>query len=111
MRDVDLDRVPGILVLKNRDRVTVSWESGDLALESHLIFSPAEGLARSVNDPKYVYPMRRFSEGASERVRFGFRSDSCSAPREFGICHSRNDNLFLAAELPCHPEQESRFSR
>lgn len=111
LRSADLPKVPGILELKSNNRVRVGWESDDFARDSDLIFSPSEGLARNVKDPSDVYPMRRFPDGASERVRFGFRSPSCRVPRKYGYCPPRDDNLFLVAELICHPEKESRFSR
>ena len=101
----DLPSPPGILTLARNNRVIISWDSGDLFLESKLIFSPGEGIARNVNNLDDVYPMRRFSVGASERVRFGFRSPTCRTPRRFGICAMRDDNLFLAAEWTCHPDR------
>jgi hypothetical protein len=100
--------LPGILTLKSNNRVSMSWRGGDFIVGSKLIFSPSEGLARDVQDPKYVYPMKRFSDGASERVRFGFRSPTCSTPRRFGFCDERDDNLFLAAEMTCHPERDRK---
>ena len=111
LRSADLPKVPAIIRLRSNNRVRVGWESDDFARDSDLIFSPPEGLARNVKDPNDVYPMRRFSVGASERVRFGFRSPSCRVPMEFGYCPTRDDNLFLVAELTCHPEKENRFSR
>ncbi len=111
LRDIDLPKVPGVLELHINNRVRVGWESDDFARDSDLIFSPSEGVARNVKDPIEVYPMRHFSDGASERVRLGFRSPSCRVPREFGYCPTKDDDLFLVAELICHPEQENRFSR
>ncbi len=105
MGAADLAHVPDILTLTSNTRVIVSWDSGDLFMDSKLIFSPGEGIARNVSNPDDVYPMRRFSVGVSERVRFGFRSPTCRTPRRFGICDMRNDNLFLAAEWTCHPDR------
>lgn len=101
----DLANVPGILTLTSNNRVIVSWDSGDLFLDSKLVFSPDEGIARNVRAPDVVYPMRRFSDGTSERVRFGFRSRTCHPPRQFGICHQGDDDLFLAVEMTCHPDR------
>jgi hypothetical protein len=106
-----LEDMPGNLELRNNNHASVSWRGGDFIAGSELVFSPSEGLARDVYNPKDVYPMKRFSDGTSERVRFGFRSSSCRSPRKFGVCDSKDDNLFLAAEMICHPERERRFSR
>src|SRR5512146_807455 len=50
MKSADLDQVPGYLILKGNNRVSVSWDSGDFVGGTELIFSPSEGLAR---DPKH----------------------------------------------------------
>jgi hypothetical protein len=111
VKRVSVEHVPGALELKSHNRVRVGWETVGFLPYSDLIFSPSEGLARDVQDPQHVYPMRRYSVGASERVRFGFRSHACRSPRQFGVCDMVGDALFLAAEMQCHPEEKSRFSR
>ena len=99
-----LHTVPGALTLKSDNRVTGWWTSlGHIHDYNDLIFSPAEGLARNVDDPKDVYPMRRFSDGASERVRFGFRTTACRDPgKHSGLCVFGDENLFLVADMTCH---------
>jgi hypothetical protein len=104
-------RVPGILTLKSNNRVNVSWRQGDSFESSDLIFSPSEDLARDVKNPEDVYPMRRFSDGKSERVRFGFRAPPCRPRPAFAECTPVGDPLYLAAEMTCQPERETRFSR
>jgi len=102
----ELASVPYALTLKSDNRVRVDWKSiGHILGHNDLIFSPAEGLARNVNRPNDVYPMRRVSDGASERVRFGFRSAACRVPgKGIAFCQLGDDDLFLAAEATCHPE-------
>ena len=106
-----VEKVPGILELKRNNRVRVSWRQADFGVYSDLIFSPSEGLAWNVANPKDVYPMRRFSDGKSERVRFGFRAPPCRPRPAFAECTPVGDPLYLAAEMICQPEQEHRFSR
>ena len=99
-----LERVPGALTLTSDNRATAWWTVlGHVHDYNDLILSPAEGLARNGDDPGDVYPMRRFPDGASERVRFGFRSTACRDPgKRSGLCVFGNDRLFLVAEMTCH---------
>jgi hypothetical protein len=111
VKRLSVAKVPDILSLRSNNRVNVSWGPGDFVETSDLIFSPSEGLARDVQNPENVYPMRRFSDGTSERVRFGFRAPPCRPRRAFAECTPVGDPLYLAAEMTCQPERESRFSR
>lgn len=111
VKRLSVAKVPDILSLKRNNRVSISWGPGDFIETSNLIFSPSEGLAWNVENPKDVYPMRRFSDGKSERVRFGFRAPPCRPRPAFAECTPVGDPLFLAAEMTCQPERESRFSR
>lgn len=48
--------------------------------------------------------MKRFREGWSERVRFGFRSNVCLSRDEFWtylFCPHSKDELFLVADMTC----------
>ena len=101
-----LEDVLGALTLKSDNRARAWWTSlGHISRRNNLIFSPDEGLARNVKHPDDVYPMRRFSDGASERVRFGFRSTTCRDPgRSSAFCEFGEEELFLVAEMTCHRE-------
>jgi len=111
VKPISVGKVPTFLSLKRNNRVIVSWQVVDFLPISELIFSPSEELAWNVENPKDVYPMRRFSDGASERVRFGFRAPPCRPRYAFAVCTPVGDPLYLAAEMICQPEQERRFSR
>lgn len=111
VKPVTVQKVPGILVLKKNNRVRVSWRELDFFESSDLVFSPSEGLARDVRNPEDVYPMRRFSDGGTDRVRFGFRAPPCRPRLAFAECTSVGAPLYLAAEMTCQPERERRFSR
>lgn len=111
VKRLSVGQVPSFLTLKSNNRVVVSWEVVDFLPISELIFSPSEGLARDVKNPDDVYPMRRFSEGTSERVRLGFRAPPCRPRPAFAECTPVGDPLYLAAEMTCQPEREGRFSR
>ena len=111
VKRLSVAKVPDILSLKRNNRVSVSWGPGHYVVSSDLIFSPSEGLARDVRNPKDVYPMKRFSEGASERVRFGFRAPPCRPRSVIAECTPVGDPLYLAAEMTCQLDREGRFSR
>ena len=111
VKRLSVAKVPDILSLKRNNRVSVSWGPAHYVVSSDLIFSPSEGLARDIRNPENVYPMRRFSEGASERVRFGFRAVPCRPRIPIAECTPVGDPLYLAAEMTCQLERESRFSR
>ena len=101
-----LEDVPDGLTLKRDNRMTAWWTVlGHISRHNDLIFSPDEGLARNVKHPDDVYPMRRFTDGASERVRFGFRSTTCRDPgKSSAFCGFGEEELFLVAEMTCHRE-------
>ena len=111
VKPITVQKVSGILVLKRNNRVRVSWRVSHFFESSDLVFSPSEGLARDVRNPKDVYPMKRFSKGASERVRFGFRGVPCRPRIAIAECTPVGDPLYLAAEMTCQLERERRFSR
>jgi hypothetical protein len=100
-----VDFEPVSLTLKNDNRVVVDWMLSDWGFDSHLIYSPAEGLARDVENSKLVYPMKRLKDGWSEHVRFGFRSTICLGRDPFGafvFCQHSKEALFLVADMTCH---------
>jgi hypothetical protein len=101
-----LHNVPDGITLTGRHRARVHWSLlGHIYGYGDLIYSPDEGLARNIDDPKRVYPMRRFSDGTSERVRFGFRSTACRDPTQGTVsCEFGKEQLFLVAEMTCHPD-------
>ncbi len=103
MKSSDLDGVPAALRLKSRNRVIVDWESyGHVSGHSNLIFWPLDGFAQNEHpDIDDYYPMLRFSDGALERVRFGFRPFWCPDP---DACITTKERLYVAAELTCHRE-------
>lgn len=92
---------------KDDNHVQVTWNIGtDLIIESSedLVYSPVDGLARDVDQPQNVHPMRRFFDGKSERVRFGFRSTICRQPGMDGLyvfCKHTEEELFLVADMYC----------
>ena len=104
-REVDgLQTVPTHVTLKGDNRVYVGWMAYDFSYGSNMIYSPAEGFARDVDDPQDVHPMKRFNDGKRERVRFGFRSAACLGPDKYGsyvFCKYGKDELFLAADMTC----------
>ncbi len=84
-RKVDwVPRRPDVLTLKNDNRMFVGWTIRDLSAPSDMIYSPTEGLAREVEHAELVYPMKRFKDGWTEHVRFGFRSSVCLSRDQFG---------------------------
>ena len=89
----------------NRGRVEWSTIGVDLFIDwDDFVYSPAEGLARDVDDPESVYPMRRFFDGKSERVWFGFRSSICREPGAYDdwvFCKRTKEELFLVADMYC----------
>jgi hypothetical protein len=96
---------PDVLTLKNDNRMFVGWTFKDLGIPADMIYSPTDGLARDVENPELVYPMKRFKEGWTEHVRFGFRSSVCLGPDEFGtyaLCPYSVDEWFLVADMTCH---------
>jgi len=88
-----LHDVPRFITLKSDNHAGTEWE--------HL-----GHIARNVKHPEVVYPMKRLSDGATERVRFGFRSAACRDPNAWGasFCQFGGDELFLIAEMTCHRE-------
>ncbi len=95
---------PDVLILKNDNRVFVGWMFNDFGVPADMIYSPTEGLARDVEDPKLVNPMKRFKEGWTEHVRFGFRSSVCLEPDKSGSyvsCQYAKGEWFLVADMTC----------
>ncbi len=103
VKSTDVEGVPVALRLKRGTRVAVDWgQQGHVYGRKELIFSPGDGIAEYVDEAlqEEVFPMKRFTEGALERVRFGFRSRDCPG----GSCTNANPRLFLVAEMSCHRE-------
>lgn len=92
------------VTLKNDNRMYVGWSLLDFDVGGDMIYSPAEGLARDVENPELVYPMKRFKKGWTEHVRFGFRSSVCPEPDKSGsyvFCQYAKDEWFLVADMTC----------
>ena len=94
---------PDLLVFLSETRVSVDWANFSKYRASEAIYSPEEGLARSTRTDA-VFPMKRFSDGKLERVRFGFRSKVCLKPDGRGSyydCTPTENELFLVADMTC----------
>jgi hypothetical protein len=103
VKSSDFDGVPAALRLTSRNRAVVDWESYGLIVgSSNLIFWPIDGFAQNAHpDIDDFYPMKHFTDGALERVRFGFRPHWCPDP---DACLTTKPRLYVAAELTCHRE-------
>jgi len=102
-----LHDLPEFITLKGDNHAETEWvHLGHIAGSSELIFSPAEGLARNIRNPNDVYPMRRFPDSSTERLRFGFRSRTCRDPKAWGasFCVFGEEELYLIADMTCHRE-------
>jgi hypothetical protein len=102
----DIQEMPTSLVFADATRVTAYWLAfGHAGSAEELTFSEAENKAASVSGSKDVYAMKRWKEGAVQRVRFGFSSPLCtdSAARAEGvICRQYADSgTFLFAVMTC----------
>ena len=95
------------LEFTGENRVTADWTIGDFYGWTDFFYSPEEGLVRDIEDAGIVYPMKLFSDGKSERVRFGFRSKVCRKPLRGGEpwnCDLTENELFLVADMTCRWE-------
>ena len=95
------------LEFTGENRVTTYWSRGHFYGMTDFIYSPDGGLVRAVEDPDIVRPMKLFSDGKSERVRFGFRSQVCRKPLKRGgvwDCDLTENELFLVADMTCRWE-------
>lgn len=97
--------VPTGVTLTGDNRARTHWLLlGHIYSYGDVIYSPAEGLARGIDDPEIVYPMRRLSNGSSTRVRLGFRAAICRDPDYAGgvPCHEYSkDEAFFVADMGC----------
>lgn len=98
---------PAYIGFSDGNIARVEWDTGTdfvMSTTQDFVYSPAEGLARNANDPSDVYPMRRFFDGKSERVWFGFRSSICREPGAYDdwvFCKRTKEKLFLVADMYC----------
>jgi hypothetical protein len=101
-----ISRYPDLLVFRD-NRVMIGWMLSDVGLTSDATYSPDEGLLRDVEEPDFVLPVKRFSDGKSERARLGFRSTVCREPNEHGSnygCALTENELVLATDMTCRWE-------
>lgn len=100
--------MPLFITLSDGTHVRSEWlSSGHVASYASLVYSPGEALARGVKNPADVYPMKRLTDGPSERVRLGFRSSICmdaEAVPGNGPCreYSQQQHRFIADMLCKH---------
>ena len=103
----NIEEVPIFLTFTGGYRARAEWMSlGHIPSYAELLYSPGEGLARNVNAPRDVYPMRRLGAGESEHVWFGFRSAVCSSTdgrADNWPCRYEKEKgkLFLVADMAC----------
>ena len=72
---------PTSLIFFEDNRVRVWWRAlGHIAARTQALYSSAERVVRSVEDPDEVFSLRRFSDGSSERVWLTFDTPTCRAP-------------------------------
>lgn len=101
-----VETMPLYLTFTTKSRVRSQWMSfGHVASYADLVYSTKEGLARNADDAKEVFPMKRFSDGATERVRFGFRSRVCTDPEALAgrtLCSRYGQQeVLLVADMAC----------
>lgn len=101
-----LHNVPDGMTLRSDNSARLDWTIlGHIYRRTDLLYSPAEGVAREVDDPTAVYPMRRFSEAGKELAWFGFWSTACRDPNRGTVaCEFGEEKLTLVAVMICHPE-------
>ena len=101
-----LHHVADGITLRSDNSARLDWMIlGHIYGYADLLYSPAEGLARNVDDPERVYPMRRFSAGGKDLVWFGFESTTCRDPN-WGTyaCVFGEEELTLVAVMICSPD-------
>lgn len=98
-------KFPLFMAFSDDTRARVDWMSFDLVTVTEVVYSPGEALVRPVQSPGNAFPLRRFTEGQTERAWLGFRSRVCTAAepraglalcREFG-----NQQAFFVADMAC----------
>ena len=103
VKETRIFRIPTSITLKSNKYGRVFWGGGDFNFWTDLIYSPVEGLARNVDDPSDATPMRRFSDGMSEHVRFVFLATLCrnGGERRWGMCELDEHQVFMVADMNC----------
>ena len=99
---------PGLVVFLEGKRVQVSWVFEDFGTYSEAVYSPEEGVAREVDAPHTVWPLQRFSNGATERVWLDFRAPVCIDPEALAgraPCRKYGPEELLIADMPCRREK------
>lgn len=101
------------IILTDGKNGSVTWMfMSHFSIVIDIAYSPTEGLARRVDLPEEVYPMKRFIDGKSERVRFGYRSKVCLQLGKDGpyvYCKGgkySEDERFLVADMTCKPSEK-----
>lgn len=103
VRPRDLQLKPVRLTFADDRHARVDWLSFDLVTSTKVVYSAGEEMARDSKDPTVFSPMKRFSEGTSERVWLAFRSPICSDTEVPGKapCREFGEPALLVAEMSC----------
>lgn len=98
---------PTSLIFFAENRVRVAWRArGHIAARTQALYSPAEGVVRSVKYPDEVFSLRKFSDGSSERVWLTFDTPTCADPAApAGRLHCvYGPEEWLVADMTCRRE-------
>lgn len=102
-----VEAVPTGLGFTRGNHARIYWMLGHFSVDTEVLYSPAEGLARRVDHPGDVYPVKRFVDGRVERAQLGFRKKVClrlEKDETYVFCKPGNyskDERFLVADMTC----------